>query len=243
MLEVKNLVVNYGRIEAVKGISLKVERGEFIGVIGANGAGKTTLLMALSGAVPVESGSVFLDGKDITSMQQHLRVAQGMAIVPEGRDVFGPLSVMENLELGAFHRRRAARAEIRDDLEKVFKLFPILQQRSRQLAATLSGGEQQMLAIGRALMSRPRLLLLDEPSLGLAPVVFAEILERLRALHADGLTCLMVEQDAHITLEITSRSYVFATGRVVAQGSSADLRGNSLVEGIYFGQPSAGEPK
>ena len=241
MLDVRNLVVSYGRIEAVKGVSLTVKRGEFIGVIGSNGAGKTSLLMALSGAVPVRSGSVFLDGQDITAMPQHLRVAQGVASVPEGRDVFGPLTVMENLELGAFHRRRAPQAEVREDLERVLQLFPILQQRSRQLAATLSGGEQQMLAIGRALMSRPRLLLLDEPSLGLAPVIFAEILERLRALHADGLTCLMVEQDAHITLETTSRSYVFATGRVVAQGSSAELRGNSLVEGIYFGQPSTGE--
>jgi branched-chain amino acid transport system ATP-binding protein len=236
MLKVSNLVVSYGHIEAVKGVSLKVERGEFIGVIGSNGAGKSSLMMALSGAVPVRGGSIVLDGKDITSLPQHRRVAQGIAIVPEGRNVFGPLSVMENLELGAFHRRWAPRNEIRDDLEKMLELFPILRKRSRQLAATLSGGEQQMLAIARALMSRPRLLLLDEPSFGLAPVIFADILQRLRALNAEGLTCLMVEQDAHITLDTTSRGYVFSTGHVVAEGSSAELRGNPMVEEIYLGQ-------
>jgi branched-chain amino acid transport system ATP-binding protein len=241
MLEVRDLVVSYGHIEALKGVSLEVQRGEFVGVIGSNGAGKTSLLMALSGAVPVRSGAVFLDGKDITLMPQHHRVGAGIAIVPEGRDVFGPLSVMENLELGAFHRRRAPRTEVRNDLEKMFELFPILHKRSSQLAATLSGGEQQMLAIARALMSRPRLLLLDEPSLGLAPVIFAEIIDRLLLLHAEGLTCLMVEQDAHITLNTTTRGYVFSTGHVLAQGSSAELRANAVVEEIYLGK-AIGEP-
>lgn len=235
MLEVDDLVVRYGPIEALKGVSLSVQRGEFIGVIGANGAGKSSLLMALSGAAPVTRGRIRFDDRDITAMPQHRRVSAGIAIVPEGRQVFGPLSVMENLELGAFHRRGEARAAVRDDLERMLELFPILRQRSRQLAATLSGGEQQMLAIGRALMSRPRLLLLDEPSFGLAPVVFAEILQTVQKLHQEGLTCLMVEQDAHLTLNTTTRGYVFNTGQIVAQGSCAELKDNRLVEEIYLG--------
>jgi branched-chain amino acid transport system ATP-binding protein len=241
VLEVRDLKVSYGQIEALKGISMRIDRGEFVGVIGANGAGKTTLLMALSGAVRTAGGSVMLDGRDVTNLPQHLRVANGIAIVPEGRQVFGPLTVMENLELGGFHRRGASRADIVRDQEMMLDLFPILRQRARQLAATLSGGEQQMLAVGRALMSRPRLLLLDEPSFGLAPMVFNEILGTLRRLHAEGLACLMVEQDAHVTLETTSRSYVFRTGEIMMEGSSAELRdaGLGLVEEIYLG--STGE--
>ncbi len=164
-----------------------------------------------------------------------LRVARGIAIVPEGRDVFGPLTVMENLELGAYHRRRAPAAEVRRDLGVVLDLFPALRSRLRQLAATLSGGEQQMLAVGRALMSRPRLLLLDEPSLGLAPVVTREILGTLSRLHAEGLTCLLVEQDATLALRMTDRSYVLRTGLVVTEGPSAELRKSALVEEIYLG--------
>ena len=237
VLEVRDLKVSYGQIEALKGVSMRVERGEFVGVIGANGAGKTSLLMALSGAVRARGGSVILEGRDITYLPQHLRVGNGIAIVPEGRQVFGPLTVMENLELGAFHRRGTSRAEIVRDQETMLDLFPILRQRANQLAATLSGGEQQMLAIGRALMSRPRLLLLDEPSFGLAPMVFNEILGTLRRLHAEGLACLMVEQDAHVTLETTSRSYVFRTGQIITEGSSTELReaGIDLVEEIYLG--------
>ena len=241
VLEVKDLKVSYGRIEALKGVSMRIDRGEFVGVIGANGAGKTSLLMALSGAVRTKSGSVTLDGRDVTHLPQHLRVSNGIAIVPEGRQVLGPLTVMENLELGGFHRRGGSRAEIVRDQEMMLDLFPILRQRARQLAATLSGGEQQMLAIGRALMSKPRLLLLDEPSFGLAPMVFDEILGTLRRLHEEGLACLMVEQDAHVTLETTSRSYVFRTGQIITEGSSSELReaGLGLVEEIYLG--SAGE--
>jgi branched-chain amino acid transport system ATP-binding protein len=243
VLEVKDLKVSYGQIEALKGVSMRIDRGEFVGVIGANGAGKTSLLMALSGAVRAKGGSVTLDGRDVTHLPQHLRVGQGVAIVPEGRQVFGPLTVMENLELGGFHRRGASRTEIVRDQEMMLDLFPILRQRARQLAATLSGGEQQMLAVGRALMSRPRLLLLDEPSFGLAPMVFDEILGTLRRLHAEGLACLMVEQDAHVTLETTSRSYVFRTGQIITEGSSSELReaGLGLVEEIYLG--SAGESR
>ena len=241
VLEVKDLKVSYGQIEALKGVSMRIDRGEFVGVIGANGAGKTSLLMALSGAVRTKGGSVMLDGRDVTHLPQHLRVSNGIAIVPEGRQVLGPLTVMENLELGGFHRRGTSRAEIIRDQEMMLDLFPILRQRARQLAATLSGGEQQMLAIGRALMSRPRLLLLDEPSFGLAPMVFDEILGTLRRLHEEGLACLMVEQDAHVTLETTSRSYVFRTGQIITEGSSSELReaGLGLVEEIYLG--SAGE--
>jgi branched-chain amino acid transport system ATP-binding protein len=241
VLEVKDLKLSYGQIEALKGVSLRIGRGEFVGVIGANGAGKTSLLMALSGAVRVRGGSVTLDGQDVTHLPQHLRVANGIAIVPEGRQVFGPLTVMENLELGGFHRRGAAKAEIVRDQEMMLDLFPVLRQRARQLAATLSGGEQQMLAIGRALMSRPRLLLLDEPSFGLAPMVFNEILGTLRRLHAEGLACLMVEQDALITLKTTSRSYVFRTGQIITEGSSAELHksGLGLVEEIYLGSGGA----
>jgi branched-chain amino acid transport system ATP-binding protein len=241
VLEVRDLKVSYGQIEALKGVSMRIDRGEFVGVIGANGAGKTSLLMALSGAVRTKGGSVMLDGRDVTHLPQHLRVSNGIAIVPEGRQVLGPLTVMENLELGGFHRRGASRVEIVRDQEMMLDLFPILRQRARQLAATLSGGEQQMLAIGRALMSKPRLLLLDEPSFGLAPMVFDEILGTLRRLHEEGLACLMVEQDAHVTLETTSRSYVFRTGQIITEGSSSELRevGLGLVEEIYLG--SAGE--
>jgi branched-chain amino acid transport system ATP-binding protein len=237
VLEVRELKVSYGQIEALKNVSLKIDRGEFVGVIGSNGAGKTSLLMAISGAVRAKSGSVILDGEDITYLPQHLRVDRGIAIVPEGRQVLGPLTVMENLELGAYRRRGASRTEVGKDQEMILDLFPILRQRARQLAATLSGGEQQMLAIGRALMSRPRLLLLDEPSFGLAPLVFNGILGTLQQLHEEGLACLMVEQDAHVTLEVTSRSYVFRTGEIITEGSSAELRqgGLVLVEESYLG--------
>ncbi len=237
MLEVQNLRVSYGRIEALKAVSLKVDKGEFVGAIGSNGAGKTSLLMAISGAVGPSGGRVSFDGEDITHLPQHLRVSRGIAIVPEGRQVLGPLSVKENLELGAYSRRHQSRAEIGRDLEMVLDLFPILRQRAQQLAATLSGGEQQMLAIGRALMSRPKLLLLDEPSFGLAPKIFAEILATLQRLHSEGLACLMVEQDAHVTLDTTSRSYVFRTGQIVMAGSSSDLRehGRMFVEDSYLG--------
>jgi branched-chain amino acid transport system ATP-binding protein len=242
VLEIKNLKISYGRIEALKNVSLRVDTGEFVGVIGSNGAGKTSLLMALSGAVRVRGGNIIFNGEDITFLPQHLRVRRGIAIVPEGRQVLGPMTVMENLELGAFWRRDASRAEISKDQDMILDLFPILRQRAQQLAATLSGGEQQMLAIGRALMSKPRLLLLDEPSFGLAPKVFNEILGTLRRLHAEGLACLMVEQDAHVTLQVTSRSYVFRTGEVATEGSSADLRqgGLALVEESYLG--SIGSP-
>jgi branched-chain amino acid transport system ATP-binding protein len=235
VLAVEQLTVAYGHIQALKGVSLRVEAGELVGVIGPNGAGKTTLLLTLSGALPASGGRILFENEDLTRVPQRERVGRGIAIVPEGREVFGPLTVMENLELGAYHRRRAPRAAVRADLDLVFELFPVLKARTRQLAATLSGGEQQMLAIGRALMGRPRLLLLDEPSLGLAPVVTREILGTLRRLHAEGLTCLLVEQDAAIALEITRRCYVFRTGTVVTEGPSEELRRSPLVEEIYFG--------
>ncbi len=240
MLTVERLTVSYGHIDALKEVSLAVARGEFVGVIGPNGAGKTTLLLALSGAVPVRAGRILFDGEDLTGAPQHLRVSRGIAIVPEGRQVFGPLTVMENLELGGYPRRKESRAAVRADLNLVLDLFPVLRRRDGKLAATLSGGEQQMLAIGRALMSRPRLLLLDEPSLGLAPVVMREILETLRGLHAEGLTCLLVEQDATIAFAMTSRTYVFRTGVIVTEGPSAELRQSRLVEEIYLGSGGGG---
>jgi branched-chain amino acid transport system ATP-binding protein len=235
MLSVENLAVAYDHIAALKGVSLEVGRGEFVGVIGPNGAGKTSLLLALMGSAPIRGGRVVFDGEDVTRLPQDQRVARGIAIVPEGREMFGPLTVMENLELGAYSRRGAPGSARRADLDMVLGLFPILAGRALQLAATLSGGEQQMLAIGRALMARPRLLLLDEPSLGLAPVVIQEIFATLRRLHAEGLTCLMVEQDAMLALGATSRSYVFRTGQVVSHGTSAELQSSRLVEEIYLG--------
>jgi branched-chain amino acid transport system ATP-binding protein len=235
MLAIENLGVSHGRVDALKGVSLHVEQREFVGVIGPNGAGKTSLLLALSGAVPIRQGRITFDGEDVTHLPQHLRVDRGIAIVPEGREMFGPLTVMENLELGAYHRRTAPGSQRRADLDMVLHLFPILGKRTRQQAATLSGGEQQMLAIGRALMARPRLLLLDEPSLGLAPVVTQEIFATLRRLHAEGLTCLLVEQDAMLALNTTSRGYVFRTGLIVTEGTSAELKSNPLVEEIYLG--------
>lgn len=237
MLEVRNLKLSYGRIEALKKVSLGVDKGEFVGVIGSNGAGKTSLLMAISGAVAIAGGSISFEGEDITQLPQHMRVSRGIAIVPEGRQVLGPLTVMENLELGGYPRRKEPRAALARDQDMILDLFPILRQRARQLAATLSGGEQQMLAIGRALMGRPKLLLLDEPSFGLAPRIFAEILSTLKRLHADGLACLMVEQDAHVTLATTNRSYVFRTGQIIMDGLSSELRerGLTLLEDTYLG--------
>ncbi len=239
MLVVERLAVSYGGSQALRGVSLTVNRGEFVSVIGPNGAGKTTLLLALSGAVPPSAGHILFDGEDLTRVSQHERVRRGIAIVPEGRQVFGPLTVRENLELGAYHRGGFSRSEVRRDLEMVCALFPILAVRRNQRAATLSGGEQQMLAIARALMSRPHLLLLDEPSLGLSPVVVREILGTLKALHTQGVTSLLVEQDATIALTLTSRCYVFRTGIVVAEGPSAELQRTALVRDIYLGSPAS----
>jgi branched-chain amino acid transport system ATP-binding protein len=232
MLEVQELQSAYGRILALKGVSLHVETGEITALVGGNGAGKTTLLRCLSGVQPVTAGRVKFHGEDITAWPPHRRVAAGIAQSPEGRQVFGPLSVEDNLRLGAFRR---ARAETEDSLERAFGMFPILKEKRALAAAGLSGGQQQMLAIGRALMSRPRLLLLDEPSMGLAPVLVEQILDAVVALKRDGVTVLLVEQNASAALAIADRGYVIETGRIAHHGSGATLLHDPAVRAAYLG--------
>ncbi|MEK7796524.1 MAG: ABC transporter ATP-binding protein, partial [Pseudomonadota bacterium] len=211
-LEVRALEVSYGQIKAVKGIDIEVKQGELVCLIGANGAGKTTTLKALSGMLPPSQGEILFEGERITGSPSHALVRRGIALVPEGRGIFGRLTVEENLRLGAYARRDGA--GIRQDLERAYGLFPRLAERRRQFAGTLSGGEQQMLAIGRALLSRPRLLLLDEPSMGLAPMLVQKIFEIIRQIAAEGVTLLLVEQNAKLALQISHRGYVLESGRV-----------------------------
>ena len=234
MLEVRGLKVAYGGIEAVKGIDLDVGAGELITLIGANGAGKTTALKALAGVLRPAAGRVLYNGGDITARPAFELVRQGLALVPEGRGVFGRLTVEENLAMGAYSRRDAAR--IRTDFDRVYERLPRLAERRRQLAGTLSGGEQQMLAIGRALMSRPRLLLLDEPSMGLAPLMVQKIFETIRAVAAEGTTLLLVEQNARLALETCHRGYVMESGKVVLADSSRALLQSPLVRQAYLGE-------
>jgi len=238
MLKVKNLQVYYGMIHALRSASLHVSRKEIVALIGANGAGKTTLLSAVSGVVRSASGEVSLDGKAITRERPDRIVREGIAHVPEGRHVFKPLSVEDNLLLGAYHRYTLRkRAAIRDEIEAVFSLFPALAGRRKQVAGTLSGGEQQMLAIGRALLSSPKVLLLDEPSMGLAPKVVREIFDHISKLRKErGMTILLVEQNARGALSIADRGYVLETGRVVLQGSSEELLANRDVQRAYLGR-------
>ena len=232
-LLVEKLDVYYGAVHALKGVSLRVEAGEIVTLIGANGAGKTTLLRTISGLVPARSGAVSFEGKDITRLPAHLIVGLGVSQSPEGRMVFANLSVEDNLELGAYRRRD--RDGIKQDREKVFQLFPRLRERRRQLSGTLSGGEQQMLAMGRALMSRPRLLLLDEPSLGIAPLLVRDIFTTIVEINKAGTTVLLVEQNAHMALTIAQRGYVLETGRVVLANVSAALRNDPEVQRAYLG--------
>ncbi|WP_372621126.1 ABC transporter ATP-binding protein [Falsiroseomonas sp.] len=232
MLEVQELQSAYGRILALKGVSLRVETGEITALVGGNGAGKTTLLRCLSGVQSVSAGRVKFHGEDITAWPPHRRVAAGIAQSPEGRQVFGPLSVEDNLRLGAFRR---ARVETEESLERAFEMFPILKEKRALAAAGLSGGQQQMLAIGRALMSRPRLLLLDEPSMGLAPVLVEQILDAVVALKRDGVTVLLVEQNASAALAIADRGYVIETGRIAHHGSGVALLHDPAVRAAYLG--------
>jgi branched-chain amino acid transport system ATP-binding protein len=232
MLEVRELRSAYGRILALKGVSLRVETGGITALVGGNGAGKTTLLRCLSGVQPVSGGRVTFHGEDITGWSPHRRVAAGIAQSPEGRQVFGPLSVEDNLRLGAFRR---ARRETEESMEQVFAMFPILRDKRALPAAGLSGGQQQMLAIGRALMSRPRLLLLDEPSMGLAPVLVEQILDAVVALKHEGVTVLLVEQNAAAALSIADRGYVLETGRIAHAGSGAALLHDPAVRTAYLG--------
>lgn len=232
LLEVKNLSVRYGAIRALQDVSLTVNAGEIVCVIGANGAGKSTLMNAVMGLVKKESGTVTLDGKPL-ALRSHMVVSQGISLAPEGRKVFAPLTVWENLMMGAFPRKD--RSKISADLEWVFTLFPRLRERRSQYAGTLSGGEQQMLAIGRALMSRPRLLLLDEPSLGLAPILIKEIFVELKRINEEGVTILLVEQNARQALQLSQRGYVLQTGSLLMEGLSKDLLENPDVEAAYLG--------
>ena len=234
LLEVKNLVVNYGVITALQGISLTVKQGDIVTLIGANGAGKTTTLRTISGLLRARSGEIFYDGKNITNQPAHLLVAQGMAHVPEGRMVFANLTVLENLKMGAYLVRD--KTVIAKELAYVFSVFPRLQERAKQIAGTLSGGEQQMLAIGRALMSKPRFLMLDEPSLGIAPLLVKTIFEKIVEINRQqGITILLVEQNANLALEVSTYGYVLETGRILLEAKSAALRENPQVKSAYLG--------
>ena len=233
MFEIRDLHVHYGGIHALKGVSLRVEDGEIVTLIGANGAGKSTTLRTASGLQKPTSGKVLIDGTDITQASSQARVKLGLCQVPEGRRVFAQMSVLENLELGGFlGRDRAAKAA---SLGEVFERFPILADRRRQLAGTLSGGEQQMLAIGRAIMARPRILLLDEPSMGLAPLLVQEIFDIVAAINQAGTTVLLVEQNANKALQIADRAYVMETGRIALSGEAAELATSKDVQQLYLG--------
>jgi branched-chain amino acid transport system ATP-binding protein len=231
MLEVTALCSYYGRIQALAGIDLKVEDGELVALVGANGAGKTTLLRAISGVQPC-SGRIIYDGKDISALSAERRIRLGIVQVPEGRQVFGPLSVEDNLRLGAYTRTRA---ESDSELKRVYAMFPVLQERSRQPAGVLSGGQQQMLAMGRALMAKPRLLLLDEPSMGLAPRLVEEVFARVRSLKQARTTIFLVDQNARAALSVADRGYVLETGRIVLSGAGAALLANDQVREAYLG--------
>ncbi len=234
MLEVRNLKVSYGQIEALHGVSISVEEGKIVTLIGANGAGKTTLLRALSGLIPVEAGEVELHGERITKEKPHKRVARGLAHVPEGRMVFANLSIAENLEMGAYLRKD--KTAIAEDLDFVYELFPRLKERISQLAGTLSGGEQQMLAIGRALLSKPQCLMLDEPSLGIAPILTRNIFDQIVEINKQrGLTILLVEQNVNLALEISSYGYVIETGNLLFDGPAEELRKDPRVLEAYMG--------
>jgi branched-chain amino acid transport system ATP-binding protein len=233
VLELREVEVAYGNIRAIKGISLTVAEGELVTLIGANGAGKSTTLKAISGLLRPKSGTLFYRGQPLERLSPHRIVALGISHCPEGRHLFGRLTVTENLRLGAVQRHD--RESVHGDIERIYKLFPILKERSAQLAGTLSGGEQQMLAIGRALMSRPQLLLLDEPSLGLAPILVSVIFDTIRQLKREGATILLVEQNARLALDIADRAYVMETGRVTLQGPAMELKHNPQVEHTYLG--------
>lgn len=236
MLDVQGIVAGYGRIPVLHGVSLRAGRGEIVTLVGANGAGKSTLLKVIAGVLPGREGSVLLQGTDITTVPAHRRAGKGVVLVPEGRMLFPSMTVDENLTLGAYLRTgREGRKAAEADRERVFELFPILADRRRQAAGTLSGGEQQMLAIGRALMSDPSVLLLDEPSLGLAPKVIREIFAVLGQLQESGLTMVLVEQDAKLALKYSDRGYVMRTGSVVLEGPSPELLANDDVRLIYLG--------
>ena len=232
MLKIENVVAGYGHITALKSINLEVPQGSIVSLIGANGAGKSTTMRSIMGLVKPTEGRITFEGKDITSMKTHDIVKSGISLVPEGRQILQDMSVYENLEMGAYIRKDA---EINDDIKKVFKRFPILDERSYQLGGTLSGGQQQMLAIGRALMARPKLLLLDEPSMGLAPLVVNEIFEVIKEISAEGTTVLLVEQNVRQALKIADYAYVLETGKIVLSGPADEIRHDPRVMEAYLG--------
>lgn len=234
MLEVTGLEVYYGMIQAIKGISFQVEEGEVIALIGANGAGKTTILHTITGLIRPKTGRVIFEGKDITKMKGHKIVSLGMAHVPEGRRVFAGLTVLENLKMGAYTRKD--KAEISQTLKMIYNRFPRLEERKGQLAGTLSGGEQQMLAMGRALMSHPKIILMDEPSMGLSPIFVEEIFDIIREISASGTTVLLVEQNAKKALSIADRAYVLETGKIVLDGEAENLMNDDSVKKAYLGE-------
>lgn len=234
MLEIKDLVVSYGGIEALKGISFNVEEGQIVTLIGANGAGKSTTLRAITGLVQIKSGSIIYNGEDITKLDTQKTVERGIALVPEGRRVFSNLTVLENLKIGAYLRKDAAK--IQEDIDYIYTLFPRLQERSWQLAGTLSGGEQQMLAVGRAMMTRPKLIMMDEPSLGLAPLVVKDIFAIIKRLRESGITILLIEQNANAALHAADYGFVMETGSIILSGSGEELLQSKSVQEAYLGK-------
>jgi len=233
MLELREATVSYGMIDALKGITLKVEQGEIVALIGANGAGKSTTLMAISGVAALRSGMVLYEGAELSVRSADAIVRMGITQVPEGRRIFARMTVYENLEMGAFIRDKR---DLAGDIARVFEMFPALADRNKQLGGTLSGGEQQMLAIGRALMSRPKLLLLDEPSLGLAPIIVSRIFKIIREINAQGTTILLVEQNAKAALRLAHRAYVLETGKIVMQGRASELEKDPGIKKAYLGE-------
>jgi branched-chain amino acid transport system ATP-binding protein len=233
MLSVSNLQAGYGKIHVLKGVSLEVEAGEIVTLIGANGAGKTTLMKAMCGVLPVTKGSIKYDGKRIDLKSPAVRVKRGLVLVPEGRQILRRMTVYENLLMGAYGRSDSS--AVKEDINKVFERFPILAERSRLLADVLSGGEQQMLAIGRALLARPKLLMLDEPSLGLSPILVEKIFSIITDLHQAGITIFLIEQNAHKALQVANRGYVMETGRIVMAGNSRELRESEALRDAYLG--------
>ncbi|SHF09859.1 ABC transporter ATP-binding protein [Alkalibacter saccharofermentans] len=234
MLKVQNIDVYYGKIHAIKDISFEVKQGEVVTLIGANGAGKTTILKTLSKVLKPTNGSVFLKGQDIKNVQPHNMINLGMAHAPEGRRIFAQMTVLENLEMGAFIRKES-KSELEQDMENVFTRFPRLKERRKQIAGTLSGGEQQMLAIGRALMSKPEILLMDEPSMGLAPILVDQIFNIIEDINKAGTTILLVEQNANRALQIANRAYVLETGKIVAEGDAKELLNKDEIKKAYLG--------
>ena len=237
LLYIKDLKVSYGGIEAIKGISLNVEKGEIVTLIGANGAGKSTTLRAIFGLVPIREGTITYDGQVISGQSPQKIVSEGIGMVPEGRRVFPNLTVLENLKVGAYLRKD----DLTPDIEHVYQLFPRLKERSWQMAGTLSGGEQQMLAVGRAMMMRPKLLMMDEPSLGLAPLVIRDIFGIIRKLHEEGITILLVEQNANAALRIADSAYVLETGSITMHGTGRELLDNPQVKEAYLGKARTGK--